>query len=202
MAFPCRSRSLSSCWRSVPTRTAALVAACVLLAGCGDDGFLADPLHRSEMERLGPEDPAVARGPLHRPGQPCGACHRPDADAPDYLVAGTIYRDPVASIGVADAEVVLTDSAGKTFTIKSNCVGNFYVRPNEFPAVFPLWVSVQLGEFPFKMASPIHREASCAACHSDPVGPASAGHVYVTDDETMFSSIPVRPCGPEDAKVR
>jgi hypothetical protein len=171
-------------------------------AACGDEGFLGDPLHRAEMRSLGPEDPGVAPGPLHRPGQPCAACHRPDGTAPPYVAAGTVYRDPAEKIAVADAEVVLTDSVGTVFMIKTNCVGNFYVRPSEFKAALPFWTSVQLGPFPFEMASPIHREASCAKCHYDPVGPASAGHIFVTDDESMFSSIVLRPCGPEDAVIR
>ena len=173
-----------------------------LVSACDDTGFLADPLHRAEMESLGPEVPGVDRGPLHRPGQPCAACHRPDGTAPPYVAAGTVYRDPVEKVAVADAEVVLTDSVGTVFTIKTNCVGNFYVKPSEFKAVPPFWTSVQLGPFPFEMASPIHREASCAKCHTDPVGPAAAGPIFVPDDEGTFSSIILRPCGPEDAVIR
>ena len=177
-----------------------LLVALSLWVGC--DNFLDDPLHRSEMEALGPEDPAVAVGPLHRAGQPCGACHRPDGVAGSFLAAGTIYRDPVSAVGVGDAEVVLIDSAGSQFSIKTNCVGNFYVRASEFQPVLPFWTSVQLGEFPYKMASPIHREVSCAKCHFDPAGPASAGHVFVADDETTFSTIPVRSCDASDQQAR
>lgn len=173
-----------------------------LLGGCGQVHILDDPLHRSEMEALGPEDPAVAVGPLHRAGQPCGACHRPDGAAGSFLAAGTIYRDPVSEVGVGDAEVLLTDSEGHQFSTKTNCVGNFYVRNAEFQPVLPFWTSVQLGEFPYKMASPIHREISCAKCHFDPVGPASAGHIFVADDETTFASIPVRSCNASDQVAR
>jgi hypothetical protein len=117
-------------------------------------------------------------------------------------VAGTVYRDPWATIAVADAVVDLIDSVGNPFTTKTNCVGNFYVQSWEYRPVPPFWASVQLGEFPWKMASPIHREASCASCHLDPVGPASAGHIFVTDDDTTFSSVPLRPCGPADGITR
>lgn len=176
----------------------AVVLAVVLAVGLGPGCFLQDPLHRAEVESLGPEDPTVAVGPLHRAGQPCAACHWSEGPASPFVVAGTIYRDPVTTMAVADADVVLVDSLGTSFTTKTNCVGNFYVRPAEFRPVFPLWTSVQLGQFPFKMASPIHREASCAKCHFDPAGAATAGHVFVADDETTFASIPMRACGPAD----
>lgn len=177
------------------------LAVSLFLSG-GPGCFLQDPLQRAEVEALGPEDPAVAVGPLHRPGQPCAACHRSDGPASPFVAAGTIYRDPVTTIAVADVEVLLIDSLRKSFTTKTNCVGNFYVRPGEFRAVSPFWTSVQLGEFPFEMESPIHREASCAKCHFDPAGVASAGHVFIADDETTFASIPLRPCGPGDGVSR
>ncbi|MES1171996.1 MAG: hypothetical protein ABUL77_02060 [Bacteroidota bacterium] len=182
------------------------MAGCFIAAGsgigCGEPEFLADPLHRAEERAQGPESPSVAVGPLHRAGQPCGACHRHDGSAGPFLVAGTVYRDPKATVAVADVDVRLVDSAGMKFLTKTNCVGNFYVRPSEFHAVLPLWVSVQLGEFPWEMASPIHREVSCAKCHSDPAGPTSAGHIFVTDDETIFPTIPMRACAPADGVSR
>lgn len=178
--------------------------ACGGMLACGGSDFLRDPLLDAEVAALGPEDPAVLIGPLHRPGQPCAACHRPDGVAGAYVVAGTVYRDPLATIGVADVAVALIDSNGRTFTTTTNCVGNFYVRPSEFSPKPPMWVSVQVTAipFPFKMESPIHREASCAACHFDPAGPNSAGHLFVADDPTTFASIPLRPCGSADGVSR
>jgi len=38
------------------TRPALVLTWLIAAAGCGDDGFLGDPLHRSEMARLGPEE--------------------------------------------------------------------------------------------------------------------------------------------------
>ena len=180
---------------SMPRLCVLLLAALVL--GCGWD-----PLLDAQIAALGSEAPNVPRGPLHRPGQPCAACHRPDGHAPAFTVAGTIYRDPVALIAVADIPVALIDAAGKTFTTHTNCVGNFYVRPNEFSPTPPMWVSVQSGPVPFKMESPIHREASCAACHFDPGGRDTAGHIFVADDPTTFDSVPLRACGPADGVKR
>lgn len=183
------------------TLLAPLLGALLAVACAGADPF-GDPLQDAEREALGPEDPGVPSGPLHRPGQPCGACHRDGDEYPVFVFAGTVYRDPVELIAVADATVVLVDSAGNSFMTTTNCVGNFYVKANEFRPVPPVWTSVQLGEFPWRMESPIHREVSCAKCHADPVGPAAAGHLFVTDDETTFASIPTRPCGPSDHVVR
>jgi hypothetical protein len=176
--------------------------AVALVSGCTGGDFL-DPLHSAEVAALGPETAGVPEGPLHRPGQPCAACHGGDGPGkPQMVAAGTVYRDPLQTIAVADTVVVLIDAAGKTFMTTTNCVGNFYVKSSEFQPTPPMWTSVQLGEFPWKMESPIHREASCAKCHFDPVGPSSAGHLFVTDDETTFSSIPVRPCGSADGVSR
>jgi hypothetical protein len=33
-----------------------------------------------------------------------------------------------------------------------------------------------------KMMSDVGRDGSCAACHTDPAGPMSAGHVYIPPD--------------------
>jgi hypothetical protein len=164
--------------------------------------FLQDPIQRARIDALGPEDPAVKVGPLHRPGQSCAVCHQSGGTAESYMAAGTVYRDPVGLVPVADVAVVLIDAAGKTFTTTTNCAGSFYVKSSEFQPEYPFWVSIQLGEFPWKMDSPIHREASCTECHFDPAGPSTAGHVFLTDDDTSFAMIPLRPCGPQDESSR
>ena len=174
------------------TSAVLLLTEICLASGCAAPDLSLDPLHRAQVEALGPEAPGVPAGPLHRPGQPCAVCHGVDGVAQPQIFAGTVYRDPVETVAVADAAVALIDSAGNTFMTTTNCVGNFYVKGSEYQPIPPTWVSVQLGEFPWKMASPIHREASCALCHADPVGPSSAGHIFVTDDETTFASIPSR----------
>jgi hypothetical protein len=181
---------------------ATLLVASSIAAGCAGFDPFGDPVHDAERAALGPEEPNVPEGPLHRAGQPCAVCHREGGEDPIFAYAGTVYRDPVEKIAVADAMVVLTDAAGQTFMTTTNCVGNFYVKTSEFLATPPVWASVQRIEFPWKMESPIHREASCAKCHYDPVGPASAGHLFVTDDETTFAAVPSRACTPADGVSR
>jgi hypothetical protein len=179
-----------------------LLATLAVVAGCGNFNPLSDPVEDAQRAALGPEDPNVPEGPLHRAGQPCAVCHKEDGEAPAFAFAGTVYRDPVEALAVPDATVVLTDAAGHTFMTTTNCVGNFYVRPSEFQPTPPVWTSVQKIDFPWTMESPIHREASCAACHYDPAGPATAGHIFVTDDQTTFASILSRPCTAADGTAR
>jgi hypothetical protein len=193
--------------RRLPRSGAQVLVAFVLVAsslapGCGGFNPLGDPVQDAERDALGPEAPNVPKGPLHRAGQPCAVCHREGGEDPTFVFAGTVYRDPMETIAVADAMVVLTDAAGHTFMTTTNCVGNFYVETGEFVATPPVWASVQRIDFPWKMESPIHREASCAKCHYDPIGPASAGHLFVTDDETTFASIPTRDCTAADGTTR
>ena len=183
-------------------RRLALLTAVLVLGGCEGATFLQDPTERAKIAALGPENPSVPMGPLHRPGQPCAACHSSAGGAVAYSAAGTVYRDPLTQIPVADVVVSLLDGAGKMFTTKTNCVGSFYVKSSEFAPAYPLWVSVQLGEFPWKMSSPIHREASCAECHRDPAGPTAAGHVFLTNDDTTFATIPLRRCTDQDSVRR
>lgn len=179
-----------------------LLAAASIAAGCAGFNPLGDPVQDAERQALGPEAPNVPQGPLHRAGQPCAVCHSEGEEDPTFAFAGTVYRDPIEKIAVADAMVVLTDAAGHTFMTTTNCVGNFYVKTGEFAPTPPVWASVQRIDFPWKMESPIHREASCAKCHYDPIGPASAGHLFVTDDETTFASIPSRECTAADGTTR
>jgi hypothetical protein len=183
-------------------RVVLLIATASLAFGCGNLNPFSDPIEDADVAALGPEAPNVPIGPLHRPGQPCAVCHREGGKAPAFAFAGTVYRDPVEKVAVADATVMLTDAAKHTFMTTTNCVGNFYVKASEFQPTPPVWTSVQRIDFPWNMDSPIHREASCAACHFDPAGSASAGHLFVTDDPTTFSQISPRSCGAADGTPR
>lgn len=172
----------------------ALWALLPLLACTGLPLSPLDPENEARRRLLGPEDPGVPVGPLHRPGQSCVVCHSPGGDAEPYSVAGTIYRDIMTSLPLADVEVLLVDAGARTFTARTNCAGNFYVKPSEFTPVSPLWVSLRLGADVIDMESPIHREWSCAGCHGDPTGPTSAGHVFLAADDLAASRLPLRPC--------
>jgi hypothetical protein len=160
-----------------------------------------DPEHERAVQALGPEDPKVPVGPLHRPGQPCMLCHDAGANAAPFNIAGTVFRDDTSATPLTDADILLVDSASNRFTAHSNCVGNFYVRAAEFEPVWPFWVTVSQGANDSAMASPVHRERSCAACHFNPIGPRTSGQAYLTSDDFVVPMIAVRPCRPNEGRI-
>jgi hypothetical protein len=155
-----------------------------------------DPEHAAAVEALGPEDPRVPAGPLHRAGQPCVLCHDLGAEAPAFTFAGTAYRDNVSKTPLVDADVGLVDSVGYRYTVHTNCAGNFYVSATDYEPTWPFWVTVSQGANATMMGSPVHRERSCAACHGDPASPGSAGHVFLTSDDLVIPTITTRACRP------
>lgn len=168
------------------TTSAFLLGTLTLLSGC------VDPVRDRAIEKLGPEKGGVPTGPLHRPGQPCLLCHAEDGDADPFTVAGTVYLDPFSDTPVDDVAVTTIDAKGRSFTVTTNCAGNFFVRPGDFTPTFPIWLEMQGGMTYRSMESASYREGSCAGCHVDPAGPSSPGHVYLLDDATMETPPPSR----------
>jgi hypothetical protein len=164
--------------------TGLLIAA---LMSCGDPAV--DP----SIEALGAEAPGVRPGPLHRPGQPCVLCHSEAGNAPPFALAGTVYIDAHSLTPIDDVIVTLVDSFGQRFSTTTNCAGSFIVRPQEYSLVAPTWVSMRRDDVLREMETPIYRDGSCAGCHDDPLGPASAGHVFLIDDP-LVEKAPVSRC--------
>jgi hypothetical protein len=158
------------------TLSAILLASATLGSSC-------DPVHSDAVDSLGDEAPNVRKGPLHRPGQPCTACHDGAlGDPPLFTVAGTIFLNANSLEPAVGATVSLTSSDGKVFNATTNAAGNFYTSESEFTPVYPMKVEVTANGVNVKMTSEVGRDASCAKCHSDPAGPTSAGHVYIPAD--------------------
>jgi hypothetical protein len=158
-----------------------------LLVGCGD------PVHDDAVAALGPEAPGVEKGPLHRPGQPCVLCHSEAGGKQPFLLAGTVYVSADSRTPIDGVQVQVIDSLNHQFVTTTNCAGNFIVKPQDFTSDAPLWVSLRRDEVLRVMNTAIFREGSCAGCHFDPQGPASAGHVYLIDDPTVEKA-PVSQC--------
>jgi hypothetical protein len=156
--------------------SSALLMVIASMMACGD------PVRDREIEALGPEAPGVPPGPLHRPGQPCVLCHSEAGVAEPFLFAGTVYIDAHSLTPIDDVRVDFIDSVGSAFSTVTNCAGSFIVRRREYSAGGPIWVSMQRDEVLREMETPIYRDGSCAGCHDDPLGPASAGHVFLIDD--------------------
>ncbi|AKT42079.1 uncharacterized protein CMC5_063020 [Chondromyces crocatus] len=147
-----------------------------------------DPLKEAAIIELGGEDPAIPAGPLHRAGQPCLLCHDGGVTTP-FSVAGTIHRLADAPVAAGGVVVSLVDKRGVTFEAATNCAGNFFVRPGDFTPEYPMWVTIERGEWRQEMESPVNGDGSCATCHTSETGTRSAGQVYILPFEL----------GPEEA---
>ena len=154
----------------------ALLSVAILAVSAGS----CDPVHDDAVSALGGETPGVARGPLHRPGQPCLVCHDgASGDPPAFSLAGTVFLYANSAAPAVGATVSLLDAASKTATATTNAAGNFYLDPGTFSPKFPVHVTgVAMGGVSVTMHSHIGGNGSCAHCHADPAGPDSPGHVY------------------------
>lgn len=154
-------------------RLLALAFLCMQVAACED------PALRAKADSLGPDPGPYEDGPLHRAGQPCTWCHSSGGGRnPHFDLAGTVYGHWDKSDGLWGATVRLFDQHGAQQTVTSNEVGTFFLGEGELTLEFPLWVQVEYGGTITSMKTPIMRERSCSACHLDPAGPGSPGHVF------------------------
>jgi len=173
-----------------------------LLIGAAAFLSCADPVQSDAVSALGNETSGVPKGEFHRAGQPCVTCHGeggPASDVP-FTVAGTVFAQPKREVGVESAEVRMTDSDGTKYTAKTNCVGNFFVKPEDWQPKFPILVEVAKNNLRRSMQSAIGREGSCAGCHTvdlDPSDPLSqVDHIYL-----FASDEPGSPEGSADCPV-
>lgn len=175
-------------WTSIALqRTLSLGMLLASLTSCGD------PVRDKSIEALGSETSGVPRGPFHRPGQPCVLCHSDAGGAPPFSIAGTVYIDADTRTPIDGVQVNLVDSLGRTFSTSTNCAGNFFVRPPDYPLNGPVWVNLRRDDVLREMDTAIYRDGSCAGCHADPLGPALAGHVFLIEDPTLEKE-PVSGC--------
>jgi hypothetical protein len=150
--------------------------ASLLAAGC------ANPVHDDEVAALGPEDPNVPRGPLHRPGQPCLTCHGGEGPAgAQFSLGGTIYETRWSQAPAVGALVQVEDIGGNYWTVPTNEVGNFFVGADHFVPLYPIKLNVFSADLTItqNMQTYSARQGSCAACHALPFGPTSPGPVYL-----------------------
>jgi hypothetical protein len=137
-----------------------------------------DPVHASAVAALPAETPGVPVGPLHRAGQACMTCHGGEGPASQtFAMAGTVFYGPGDNgvfAGVGNAQIVIEDDTQAQYTAATNCVGNFVVRPEDWPGhpQFPVIVRVvaqpQQTLFDVPMQSHVGRASSCASCHQFP----------------------------------
>ena len=111
---------------------------------------------------LGASSCASAEGPWMQPGSNCMDCHGPSAHF-SWTAAGTVYpaRDAPADQGRAHVHIEITDAQGKTLSLESNEVGNFYTAE---PLELPLRVAARVGDQTVEMPTAAPTGA-CASCH-------------------------------------
>lgn len=106
-------------------------------------------------------------GPSMRPGSDCLECHGgadAEEDGPPWTIAGTVYASEAGTgDGVRGAAIHVTDATGRTVTLHSQAVGNFYLADG---LTFPLRVSVERNGQTHEMPDPVRAgEGSCNGCH-------------------------------------
>jgi hypothetical protein len=144
-----------------------------------------DPVLDDAIDQQGNETSGIDKNEYHRAGQPCVVCHREGGPASDsvFSIAGTVFAQPKRQVGVENAEVRMTDSDGSKHIAKTNCVGNFFVKPSEWNPKFPILVEVAKNNVRRSMRSPIGREPSCGGCHTMQLPPedplSQVGHIYL-----------------------
>jgi hypothetical protein len=186
--------------RAAAARSLCLAASAIVVSALA--GSCADPVHDQLVASLPAEDPAIPQGEFHRAGQPCLACHGSEGPAKtEFAIAGTIFwHQSKDTVGVDQAAVSIIDSLGANPVLQTNCVGNFFVRPGDWPGgsgpAFPLRVAVFKGDIKKSMSSLINRAGSCAECHFDPPNYNLVGHVWMSVDTAApeaASDCPVSP---------
>ena len=184
----------------------ALLAAGIALASAS----CTDPVLDDIVEDQGNETKNIPQSEHHRAGQRCVACHQEHgkASGSPFTLAGTVFAQPGRQVGVEGAEIRLTDADGTKYTAKTNCVGNFFIKPSEWVPKFPILVEIAKNNVRRSMRSPIGREADCAGCHVLDIPPkdpfSQVGHIYLFSTDELGSPEgspecpvdPVRPGSP------
>ncbi len=177
-----------------------------------------DPVHQNLVDQLGPEAANIPKGELHRAGQPCVVCHGDEGPAnAKFSIAGTVFYGPGTMTNgqlfgpLAGTTVYLEDDNQTKFQVTTNCVGNWWVRPQDWQPAFPVLVTIAGptsagGSAQQSMRSHIGREASCGMCHqvaSYPTQPGAVvnyyetpGTVYLTGDDPNYKGDPNCPVQP------
>ncbi|HEY3818852.1 MAG TPA: hypothetical protein VGL81_16890 [Polyangiaceae bacterium] len=183
-----------------------LLPAVAVAAACDSD-----PVHTAAVNVLGPEVAGIPKGEYHRAGQPCVTCHGGEGPAStQFTMAGTVFYGPAnsaAPVGVGNATVVLEDDSQSQFQVVTNCVGNFFIKPGDWPGhpQFPVLVTIQGAPegttLAPSMQSHIGRDGSCGDCHQYPTQlnyfqTPGLVHLSPTDDPNFQGTDPNCPVDP------
>ena len=172
-----------------------------------------DPVHTAAVKALGPEVAGIPKSEYHRAGQACLTCHGGEGPASaQFSIAGTVFYGPgnttPAPVGVGGVTVTLEDDTQSVSPpITTDCVGNFFIRPGDWPGhpQFPVLVTIagqpENQALSASMLGHIGRTGSCADCHQYPTTLnyfQTPGVVYMTstDDPNFQGTDPNCPVNP------
>ncbi|PZR08947.1 MAG: hypothetical protein DI536_23985 [Archangium gephyra] len=142
-----------------------------LLVSCGAEPANCDV---STDFALGADE---VRGPTMRPGANCLRCHSASGEAKNkpFSFGGTVFAtgDATACEGVAGVTIRVTDAKGKTVSVVSNSVGNFWsIEPLETPYSMEAELEGRVLKMPVTAPT-----GGCALCHSWPDPVSASGRV-------------------------
>lgn len=98
-------------------------------------------------------------------GQSCFSCHGPGGTAPEFLFAGTVYKDVAGTQPAAQVEVRVRDATGAARSAYTDADGNFYLLKGLNPAlVAPATTGARDATTTQLMTGAINN-GSCNSCH-------------------------------------
>ena len=133
---------------------------------------------------------------IHHPGEDCGICHTPGGRAGNkvWTMSGTVYDSRAARTPLAGAEVVFQNIDGKTFSMTTNELGNFWTDqpftddPNNTDPKnwnYKAWVKYGDSYRPMVSIAPVGGgRMSCSMHHA---GMGSRGGLWVLPTSTLRS---------------
>ncbi len=184
------------------------VLAIVAAATLGWSTACTDPVLDQRIADQGNEIDGIDKGEFHRAGSRCVACHQESGEASGspFSLAGTVFAQPLRDVGVGDVAILLTDADGTKYTAKTNCVGNFFVKPSEWAPKFPVLVAIEKNGVRRSMRSPVGRDADCAGCHklevTDPLVEVDQVYLYNADEPNRPDGDPACPVDPVRAGTK
>lgn len=123
-------------------------------------------------------------GPAMDPGQNCLRCHggvpagsgKSHSDARAWSFAGTVYTSfsAAATEGIQGATVTVTDATGRTLSVRSNAVGNFYTAETMTPPLQGICVECNGVSRCMPGTAP---HGACNFCHAVPPVQGAPGRV-------------------------
>jgi hypothetical protein len=106
----------------------------------------------------------------------CQSCHGNGGGAPEFLFAGSIFKDKAGTMAAVDVEVRVRGSDTVAYTAHSDDDGNFWFKKNAAVLAFPALAGARDGQMNLALMTTTIADGDCnnSACHS---GNQGAVHV-------------------------